>query len=79
MAKVKYRLEVDYLSKDYEDKALSCSSPIYSLEDGFRKYFEAIENEKCSDDNEKPVRAHLWEYHYKKDGTFNPKTLAKNY
>lgn len=77
--KVKYRLEIDYLSKDYDDRALSTSSPIYTLEDGFRRYFDAIDNERCSDDKEKPVRAWLWEYHYTKDGKPNFKTLAKNY
>lgn len=77
--KVKYRLELNYLSVDRDDLALETSSPIYSLEEGFRKYFDAIDNERCSDNKEMPVRAHLWEYHYKKDGTFNPKTIAKNY
>ena len=77
--KVKYRLDIDYLSKRYENWAQESSSPIYDLEDGFRRYFAAIDNEKCYDDREKPVRAHLWEYHYKKDGTPNFKTLAKNY
>lgn len=77
--KVKYRLEVNYLSVDRDDLALETSSPIYSLEEGFRKYFHAIDNEKCSDNKEMPVRAHLWEYHYKKDGTPNHKTIAKNY
>lgn len=77
--KVKYRLEIDYLAKDYDDRALCTSSPIYTLEEGFRRYFDAIDNERCSDDKEKPVRAWLWEYHYTKDGKPNFKTLAKNY
>jgi hypothetical protein len=77
--KVKYRLELNFLSVDRDDLALETSSPIYTLEDGFRRYFDAIESEKCVDDKEKPVRAHLWEYHYKKDGTPNHKTLARNY
>ena len=76
---VKYRVEVNYLSRDYEDRALEVSSPFCTLESAFRKYFSAIDSEKCVDDKEKPVRAHLWEYHYKKDGTPAFKTLAKNY
>lgn len=77
--KVRYRLEIDYLSRDYEDSCLSTSSPIYTLEEGFRKYFEAVENERCADDKEKPVRAWLWEYHYNRAGELKPKTLARNY
>ena len=83
--KVKYRLEINYFSKDYENAALETSSPIYDLESGFRAYFQAIDNEKCSDDKEKPVRAWLWEYRYKKDPasiygkSLVKRTIAKNY
>ena len=77
--KVPYRLDVNWLSRDYIDRVIEISSPIYTLEEGFRRYFEAIDGQKCVDDKSKPVRAHLWEYHYKKDGTPNFKTLAKNY
>lgn len=77
--KVKYRLDLDFYSVPQENAACETSSPIYSLEEGFRKYFNAIDNDKCVDNEEIPVRAHLWEYHYTRSGELNPKTLAKNY
>ena len=46
---VKFRLEVDYLSKEYDNSALETSSPIYTLEEGLARYEEAIQ-EKCVDD-----------------------------
>ena len=82
--KVKYRVEINYLSRDYDTRALEISSPAYTLEDAFRKYFAACA-EKCADDPEKPARVHLWEYHYTRDPeTYSgwrlaPKTLAKNF
>lgn len=79
MMETKYRVDVNYLSRDYDTRALEISSPFCTLEAAFREYFSAIDGEKCVDDKEKPVRAHLWEYHYKKDGTFAPITIAKNY
>ena len=35
---VKYRLDVSYYSKDYDDKVAQTSAPIYSLEEGLKKY-----------------------------------------
>ena len=76
--KVKYRLEENFLSRDYEDSALETSSPIYSLEEGLRKYEEAIK-EFCVDDKSVPVRCILWKYRYKKDGTPNHVIIKANY
>ena len=75
---VKYRLDVDFLSKEYEDRLLETSSPIYTLEDGLKKYQEAI-TKKCVDDESIPARCHLWKYRYTRAGEFNPLTIAKNY
>jgi len=77
MGKVKYRLDVDYLSKEYDDRMCETSSPIYTLEDGITKYQKAI-SEKCIDDSTRPARVHLWEYRYT-SGKFDPITIAKNY
>ena len=77
MGKVKYRLDVDYLSREYEDRMCETSSPIYTLEDGIAKYQTAI-TKKCIDDHAITARVHLWKYHYT-NGEFDPITIAKNY
>lgn len=78
---VKYRLEVDYYSLDYEDRLCSTSEPIYTLSDGINKY-KAATKEKCID-IDAPARVHLWKYDgdYDENGHFIGKelTLAKNY
>lgn len=75
--KFKYRLEIDYLSREYDDAAIGTSSPISSLEEGLARYAEAIK-EKCVDNEETPARVHLWEYVRKGDRT-TYKTIRKNY
>lgn len=75
--KVKYRLEIDYLSKEYDDAAVMTSSPIYTLEQGKEEYERAVQ-EKCVDDASQNARVHLWEYRYVK-GKLQPITIAKNY
>lgn len=68
---VRYRLEVNYLSKDYDDWALAESSPIYTKKEGIAKYQEAVK-EFCVDDRSKPARVWLWKY--------EPRiTILKNY
>lgn len=52
---VKYRLEVDYYSKDYDDRMCSTSGPIYNLKDGWKQYRQAIK-ETCIDDKSRPAR-----------------------
>ena len=75
--KFKYRLEIDYLQKEYDDQAIGTSSPISSLEEGLARYAEAIK-EKCVDNEKIPARVHLWEYVRKGDRT-TYKTIRKNY
>lgn len=77
MKKVRYRLEVDYLSHYYENKAIEISSPIYTLADGMKKYKKAIK-EFCVDNKAIPARVHLWKYQYV-DNRLEPLTIAKNY
>ena len=74
---VRYRLETDYYTKEYDDRMLMISSPIYTLEEGMQKYSEEIK-EFCIDDPTKPARVHLWKYNYVND-EFAPITIMKNY
>ena len=76
---VRYRLEIDFYSRDYENKALCESSPIYTLKEGKQAYKQAIENEKCLDNPSLPVRVHLWKYAYDENGYLQPVTILKNY
>ena len=75
---VRYRLDVDYLSRSYEDRALSTSSPIYTKSDGWKEYRKAIQ-ERCADVPEMPARVHYWKYQYDENGKCIPLTIAKNY
>lgn len=72
-----YRLDIDYYSRDYDDRACCTSEPIYTLEDGRKKYSAAI-LETCIDDRSRPARAWLWKYRNIR-GQFAPVTIAKNY
>lgn len=76
--RVLYRLEVNYLSRDYDDRALETSSPIYNKKDGWKEYRLAL-MEKCVDDKTAPARVHFWKYNYDANGAFAPITIAKNY
>lgn len=75
---VKYRLDVDYYSRDYDDRACEVSSPIYNKREGFQKYRKAIA-ETCIDNKTVPARVHFWKYNYNEAGQFAPITIAKNY
>lgn len=74
---VKFRLDIDYLSREYDNSALETSSPIYTLEEGLARYEEAI-LEKCVDDTSKAARVHLWKYAYE-GNKLTPITIRKNY
>lgn len=76
---VRYRLEVDFYSRDYKNKALCESSPIYTLKEGKQAYKQVIENEKCLDNPSLPVRAHQWKYSWNDQGECIPITIMKNY
>ena len=75
---VRYRVEVNYLSKDYEDAALEISSPIYTKADGWKEYRKSIKK-FCVDDKTKPARVWFWKYNYDANGKPDPVTIAKNY
>lgn len=79
--KIKYRLDVNYYSQDYDNKCCETSIPVYTLSEGINKYLEAIE-ESCIDDKNKPARAHLWEYVWSDEprkSEIISNTIAKNY
>ena len=73
MKKVKYRVNIDYLSKDYDDKALNTSAPYYDYENALCDYEKAC-NEFCADDKTKHVRVTIEKY--TKDGL---KTIKRSY
>ena len=77
-----YRINVDYLSKWYDDKALNISHPGGdNKEKAIQLYFDEIaKNEKCADDKSIPARVDLTEYIYSKK-TNNTRTVIiyKNY
>ena len=76
--RVLYRLEVNYLSRDYDDRVLETSSPIYNKKEGWKEYKKAI-LEKCVDDESAAARVHFWKYCWDENGKCNPLTIAKNY
>lgn len=76
--RVLYRLEVNYLSRDYEDSCCEVSSPIYNKKDGWKEYKKAL-SEMCIDVKTAPARVHFWKYNYDANGVFAPITIAKNY
>lgn len=75
---VKYRLEIDYYSRYYENKCCESSLPVYELEKGLQLYEEATK-EHCIDKPNTPVRVHLWEYAWDTSGKLAPVTICKNY
>ena len=74
---VKYRLEVDYLSRSYNDRALNVSDPIYTKSEGIAEYKKAVKK-YCVDDPTVPARVHLWKYNYN-GNKLEPITICKNY
>lgn len=72
-----HRLNVNYLSENYPDRALETSSPCKSIEHGLREFSKAITLERCSDDNRLPVVAELVKYIW--DGvSTSTKTIVSN-
>ena len=76
---VRYRLEINYYSQDYEYKCCEVSSPIYTKKDGLKEYMHAVQFEKCIDEKSAPARCHLWKYQWDDCGKCIPLTIAKNY
>lgn len=76
---VRYRLDVNYLTRDYEDWALETSAPIYTKQEGIAEYNKAVTEIVCVDDETKPARVHLWKYAWNESGRCTPITILKNY
>lgn len=81
-----YRTNIDYYSKDYDNKCCEISTPHGDdLREAMAEYISAIENEKCFDDPEKPVRACVVKYEWTPDenGEFTSLAIetliARNY
>lgn len=78
---VRYRLDIDYYTKEYDDRCLEISSPIYTKKEGWSEYRKAIK-ENCIDDKSKPARVHFWKYGWTGEpwkSELNIITIAKNY
>lgn len=75
--KVRYRLEVNYYSENYIDKACETSSPIYTKADGWKAYKKAC-SEMCID-KDVPARVHFWKYIPEDENGNYILTIAKNY
>ena len=75
---VRYRLDVDFYSRDYDNKACSTSSPIYTKKEGLKAYSAALKK-SCIDIPELPPRVHLWRYTWDENGKCCPVTIRKNY
>ena len=77
-----YRINVDYLSKYYEDCARTVSHPGGDdKQKAIQFYFDEIaKNQKCVDDKSIPARVNLTEYIYsKKTNKTRTVILYKNY
>lgn len=53
-----YRVNIDYLSREYDDRMLSTSSPYRARQDAENAYTDAITN-FCVDDPARPARVSL--------------------
>ena len=56
---VRYRLDVDFYSRDYDNKACCTSSPIYTKKRRIESLFCSIKKKFCIDILEQPLRVHL--------------------
>ena len=77
-----YRINVNFLSKDYENQCLDVSHPGGGdKEKATQLYYKEIaKGEKCVDNKEIPARIDLTEYIYsKKTNTTRTVILLKNY
>lgn len=77
-----YRLNINYLSKEYNDKAFDISEPCGDNEKiAFKKYNNQInKNEKCLDNPKKTALVDLTQYIYDNNtDTTTTKVIIKNY
>ena len=74
-----YRVDVDYLSKEYENNMLSTSSPFPDLEKAETAYNNAC-GQSCIDDKTRPARVALTVTTFLAPGEYGTtKTLKQNY
>lgn len=77
-----FRINIDYLSKNYNNKMMEISTPCGDDEEAATlKYFEEVaKNEKCIDNKQVNARIDLTKYIYNKStGKTNEIILNKNY
>jgi len=59
--KLKYRVEVNYLTREYEDSVLLTSSPHYSFETALEEIANSVDK-RCSDDSSVGAEVTLLKY-----------------
>ena len=75
-----WRVDINYLSKDYDDSALETSTPFNSLWRAERYYEELCEEDhRCVDDKTKPARIKLTHYMWKDGKTGESELIRANY
>lgn len=77
-----YRINIDYLSKEYDNSALTTSHPAGQDKAKAMQLYndEIAKSAKCVDDKNIPARIDITEYIYsKKTNTTRHNILAKNY
>lgn len=74
-----FRVEIDYLMRDYDAWVLSSSEPVKNLETGLQRVADAITLERCADDTRVPARVKLIEYSINPDtGEPEKKVILSN-
>lgn len=73
-----YRVETNYLSKDYSDVALCTSTPCKDLETAIAEYDKSTKY-FCSDKKTKHARCRIDKYVWEENTLIEKKTLIKNY
>jgi hypothetical protein len=80
--KIWCRINKDYYSKEYDDKALTVSDPVgKDLQNAVEQYYkELAKNEKCLDDTTQQIRIDLTVYIcLDNESIGTPHILIKNY
>lgn len=80
--KIWYRINTNYYSKDYDDKALTSSDPVGNdIQNAIAQYNKMLaKNEKCLDDPKQPTRIDLTIYICNDNESIGtPHILIKNY
>lgn len=75
-----WRVNIDFLSKDYDDRMLSISDPYETEQEARQEYEKAINEYKCCDAPEKPARCMLEHYVWPSPNEYAKRIiLEKNY